>query len=183
MANSSTAGSAPQTDAAAPVGPGEPRLSGRSVLVIGYGNELRGDDAAGLRVAEAIEAMRLPGVEVIACHQLTFDLAGPMSGVAHVIFADARPLATGDGGALVPEIFEVPVGADAGITHHHSSPTSLVALTRAVFGRCPRATCVAVPAVNFDLGFQISPVAEQGIQDAVAAIQRLVGDSHGWRRG
>jgi Ni,Fe-hydrogenase maturation factor len=29
-------------------------MSERSVLVIGYGNELRGDDAAGPRVARAV---------------------------------------------------------------------------------------------------------------------------------
>ena len=39
-------------------------------LVIGYGSALRGDDAAGLRVAALVARWRLPGVRVLAPHQL-----------------------------------------------------------------------------------------------------------------
>jgi hydrogenase maturation protease len=36
-----------------------------SVLVIGIGNEFRGDDAVGLLAARDVEALRLPGVRVL----------------------------------------------------------------------------------------------------------------------
>jgi len=46
------------------------------VLVIGYGNTLRGDDGLGQRAAEALAQRALPdGVEVLSCHQLTIELA------------------------------------------------------------------------------------------------------------
>lgn len=145
-----------------------------SVLVIGYGNELRGDDGAGLRVAEALEALRLPGVAVLACHQLTPDLAEPIAAVDHVIFADARPVDDTPGVPPAAEVFDVPANGYLGLNPHHSSPTSLVALTRALYGTCPRATCVAIPTTDFSLGLSLSPVAEQGVRDAVAAIRRLL---------
>ena len=47
------------------------------VLILGYGNPLRGDDALGPQVAEEL-AVRLgddPRVTVQAVHQLTLDLA------------------------------------------------------------------------------------------------------------
>src|SRR6516162_7751336 len=59
------------------------------VLVIGYGNTLRGDDGVGPRVAEAIGNLRLPGVRALICPLLTPELADPISRVEKVIFVDA----------------------------------------------------------------------------------------------
>ncbi len=41
------------------------------ILVIGYGNSLRSDDGVGPFVAEAVEALRLPGVHTLICQQLS----------------------------------------------------------------------------------------------------------------
>ena len=41
------------------------------LLVIGYGNSLRRDDGVGPRVAEAIEALNLPGVQTLVCQLLS----------------------------------------------------------------------------------------------------------------
>src|SRR5690242_12833541 len=66
------------------------------VLVIGYGNPLRGDDGVGWHAAEALakslqDEERVPAerVMVLACHQLTLELAEPLSRVERVIFIDA----------------------------------------------------------------------------------------------
>jgi len=45
------------------------------ILLIGYGNELRGDDAIGPLVARALAELRLPGTQVLALTQLTPELA------------------------------------------------------------------------------------------------------------
>ena len=58
-------------------------------LVIGYGNELRGDDAVGPEVARCVAEWRRPEVVGIAVHQLTPELAVALSEVAVVIFVDA----------------------------------------------------------------------------------------------
>src|ERR1017187_9377874 len=59
------------------------------LLVVGYGNSLRRDDGVGLRVAEAIEALQLPGVRTLTCQLLTPEYADPMARVRRVIFVDA----------------------------------------------------------------------------------------------
>jgi Ni,Fe-hydrogenase maturation factor len=64
-----------------------------SALVIGYGNDLRGDDAAGPRVAELIGARELPGVRAIASRQLTPDLAEQLARADLAVFVDAYPAA------------------------------------------------------------------------------------------
>ena len=58
-------------------------------LVIGYGNTLRGDDGVGQKVAEVIASLGLSGIRALSCHQLTPELADPISEVRMVVFVDA----------------------------------------------------------------------------------------------
>lgn len=60
-----------------------------TTLVIGYGNDLRGDDAIGQQVAKAIKYCYLSSVQSIAVHQLTPDLAAFLANVKLGIFVDA----------------------------------------------------------------------------------------------
>src|SRR5262245_41264787 len=59
------------------------------VLVIGYGNTLRGEDGIGPAVAEEVAARGLPGVRVIVAHQLTPELAADIADARLVVFVDA----------------------------------------------------------------------------------------------
>src|SRR5258708_21465848 len=60
-------------------------------LVIGYGNELCGDDGLGWRVAQDLAARQFDGdVEIMALRQLNPELAEPISQADRVIFIDAR---------------------------------------------------------------------------------------------
>ena len=60
------------------------------VLIIGYGNPLRSDDGFGWHASRLI-ARELAGhdVEVITCHQLTPELAEPLSQCSQAVFIDA----------------------------------------------------------------------------------------------
>ena len=58
-------------------------------LVIGYGNELRGDDAAGPCVARGVADWGRPEVDGLAVHQLTPELAPALAGAEVVVFVDA----------------------------------------------------------------------------------------------
>ena len=58
-------------------------------LVIGYGNELRGDDGAGPSVGRAVASWHLPGVRTLAVHQLTPELAEDLAQTKRVVFVDA----------------------------------------------------------------------------------------------
>jgi hydrogenase maturation protease len=59
------------------------------LLVIGYGNTLRGDDGVGPRVAEAVERLQLPGVRTLICQQLSPEHAEMISQAERVVFVDA----------------------------------------------------------------------------------------------
>lgn len=58
-------------------------------LLLGLGNELRGDDAAGLLVARALAARRLPGIEVRELGGEPVDLLDAWEGAESVLVVDA----------------------------------------------------------------------------------------------
>ena len=62
-----------------------------SIVVIGYGNPLRGDDAIGWKAAEALRDVYEDdmAVEVFASHQLNPEMAESVAEAGMVIFIDA----------------------------------------------------------------------------------------------
>jgi hydrogenase maturation protease len=141
-----------------------------SILVIGYGNDLRGDDAAGRCAATRIAAWELPAVRVLSLHQLTPELADPLAAADRAIFLDAHPVAD-DPAVRVRPISPLPHTNRFG---HTSDPQALLAFTQIAFGRIPEAWWVTIPAADFALGEPLSRFAERGIADALAAIRPLL---------
>lgn len=138
------------------------------VLVVGFGNTLRGDDAAGVVVAESIEALRPDGVVVEVCHQLTPEMSERVAGVERVIFVDASE--TNERPAEVREI----VGSnEAPLLGHAVDPRGILALAKRLFGRCPRAWLVTVAACSFELGADPSGDCVRGMAQALEAVREL----------
>lgn len=137
-------------------------------LIVGYGNTLRGDDAAGPLVVEALEQLGLPGVAVHVCHQLTPELSEKVAEAEQVIFVDA-----GEANDDPVEIREVVPGAEARVFGHAADPASLLALARCVFGRSPRAWLATVGARSFELGAAPSPECAAAIALAIEKISAL----------
>ena len=59
------------------------------LLVFGWGNPSRGDDALGPLFVERIEAMNLPGVECLTDFQLQVEHALDLHGRRRILFVDA----------------------------------------------------------------------------------------------
>jgi hydrogenase maturation protease len=141
------------------------------VLVIGYGNELRGDDAAGPLVARTVSTWNQPGVHTIAAHQLVPEMAEPIAGARLVIFVDA------EAGLLSGNMRVQPIepAESRELRPHASDPRALLALAQGLFGRCPEAWLVTVRAESFDFSERLSAVTEQGIAAAVTFVQSQLG--------
>lgn len=138
------------------------------LLVIGYGNELRGDDGVGVRLAEALERMKLPSVRVIACRQLTPELAEPVSQAREAVFVDAS-LESSAELALRP----LEPASTGQIMAHAADPRTLLALARDLFGHCPSARWLTIPIENTEFGDHLSPLAKRGLARAIQKIERL----------
>ncbi len=141
------------------------------VLILGYGNTLRGDDAFGPRVAERLaELVQDPSVEILRLHQLTPELMEPLSRAALAVFIDAA--AAGEPGELVERQVE-PAAGPAEFTHH-ATPEALLAGARALYGRAPEAILISVAGADFSLGAELSPEASSRLDGVVASVlQRL----------
>ena len=104
-----------------------------ALLVIGYGNTLRGDDGVGPRVAEAIEKLNLPGVRTLVCQQLSPEYADPVSRAHTVVFVDAAVDAPRE-----VQFRKLEPGESSQLMAHAANPRTLLALARDVFGHAPR---------------------------------------------
>ncbi len=138
--------------------------------MVGYGNDLRGDDAAGPGVVSAVAALALENVSTRVVHQLTPELAEEISRVRAVIFADAAVDST--------RVEVRALGADGSAAStfeaHRSDPQKLVALSQTLFGRRPPAWLVTVPAHQLEVGAPMSAATAAGVQTAVREIQDLI---------
>jgi hydrogenase maturation protease len=140
--------------------------------VIGYGNELRGDDAAGPLIARAVAAYHLPGVRALAVHQLVPELADDLAQADYAIFADAD---LGSGlEARICYLRPIDASCCPGFTGHIAGPHALLALSHAIYRRSPQAWQVSVPAIRFEYGAALSNDAEAGIDHALRRIQALI---------
>jgi len=138
------------------------------LLVIGYGNPMRSDDGVGPKVAEALAALGLPGVETLSCALLTPELADPISRAAQVIFVDAA--------VDIPRevrLRELKAAESSQLMAHAADPRTMLALARDIFGHAPKAFWLTIPAENLSFGQEFSPITQQGLKTALQMIQRL----------
>jgi hydrogenase maturation protease len=136
------------------------------ILVIGYGNPLRGDDGFGALAAGYVEKRQIPGVEVIVSHQLNPELAALLSISSHAIFLDA--VAGDQPGTLRATPVEHCDLSSSGM--HHFEPGSLLALSQAIYGQAPPATLITATARSFHHGPEIGQEVQQAAAKAAEAI-------------
>ena len=150
-----------------------------NTLIIGYGNPLRCDDGVGVRAAERlaardeeVDASPSPpeGIAVIACHQLTIELAPLVAAVERLILMDA--CAEGEPGTL-HERNLAPAALDIGSLSHHLDPRGLLAAAQILYGRAPAAVLLTVSGGSFDYGEALSPAVAAALPQLLARIRQL----------
>jgi hydrogenase maturation protease len=136
----------------------------KPILVIGYGNDLRSDDGAGRWVADQIEAMSLPDVEVRSMVQLTPEVSLDIVDRRLVVFVDAS-VETDE-----LKVEDVEPKPDATVLTHHGDPASVLTVGSLVGHRPGRATLVSIPARTLGIGSSFSPLAERATREAIEVI-------------
>lgn len=134
-------------------------------LVIAYGNTLRGDDGAGPTVAGFLN--QTGALDVIVVHQLTPELAEPISRASGVFFVDAQ--ADLPAGQLAVK----PLHPEKCERIHGSSPGRLLEWSRTLYTRSPEAILIGIGGENYELGEGLTPA----VQDAARKACRLIEDS------
>ncbi|MCF4965959.1 hydrogenase maturation protease [Nostoc sp. CMAA1605] len=146
----------------------------KTVMVIGYGNELRSDDGIGQQIANEIANWHLPSVKSLAIQQLTPDLAASLAKTDLAIFVDAC-LPTDDWDVQIQPLSP---SDDLDNSVHICDPRSLLALTQALYGYSPTAWLVTIPGFNFEIGDRLSRIAEIGKSLALLKIIQILDRIH-----
>jgi len=143
------------------------------ILILGYGNRLRGDDALGPEAAERL-ARRFanePRVVVQSAQQLTLDLAESISNFRQVILIDARQ------SEPVGEVFNQEIQSAQKLPQpfsHYLHPEELLGVCQNLYGALPRVILTGINASQFEIGESISPIVRSRLDGLVAQIEAIV---------
>jgi hydrogenase maturation protease len=142
------------------------------VLVVGYGNPLRGDDGIGWHAARLLaDDPRLAGARVLACHQLAPELAEDVSQASLVVLVDAA--AEGDPGSVAVRQIE-PRPATPATWSHHLDPETLAGLAQTLYGAVPPIVLVSVAAATLAEDDGLSSALQQALPGVVETVAEVV---------
>lgn len=151
-------------------------------LIIGYGNPLRGDDGVGIRAAELLaggetgegaSSLCSDGVEVIACHQLSIELAATIADVDRLILIDA--CAVGQPGALTEQVLTPRIPSDGSNSlSHHLDARGLLAAAQILYGKALPTILLTLSGGSFDYGETLSPPVARALPKLIARIRDLL---------
>lgn len=133
------------------------------ILVFGWGNPSRGDDALGPLFVERIEQRQLPNVECLTDFQLQVEHALDLKDRDRVLFVDASITTTTlHSTAIAPH-------RDATFTTHAISPHSVMQTYIDVEGRDPPPCwLLSIGGCSFELGDDLSDAAARNLDAAIA---------------
>ena len=144
------------------------------IVVFGWGNPSRGDDALGPALMERVGRwIRLhggAGVEAVEDFQLQVEHALDLVDRDLALFVDAR-----EGGEPAVSLARIEAAADSSFTTHALSPAAVLQAYRQVRGQeAPPSFVLAVRGQSFELGEDLSPEARQNLEQAWGRMERLL---------
>lgn len=150
-----------------------PNSRGPCVVVIGYGNTLRGDDALGPMTAELVAQRTNPAdVEVRICQTLTPDLAERMASASLVIFLDV--FWEGVPGEVVGQTLNATSDFHQS-GGHQTTPQLLLNLALQLYGRVPDARLFGTRGESFQLAdCQLTPAVQATLEPMVEQVCELI---------
>ncbi len=141
------------------------------LLILGYGNETRGDDGIGPWVANSLQnrlQANQKSIQVLACHQLVPEFSALFCEFDYVIFIDAQI------GIFEVQLKPIEPKFEGDWSFHHPEPASLLGLTGAVFGRIPLGLMVSIPASCLDFIGNFSVMTQLGAESAILQIMEWI---------
>jgi hydrogenase maturation protease len=147
-----------------------------NILVYGYGNPGRQDDALGVRLAENIELWaqedNIKGVEVDCNYQLNIEDSDRISKSDIVIFADATIEEIED--FIFTEVN--PDESTIEFTMHAVSPAFVLDLCRKLYGKSPKTYLMHIKGFEWEFEEKLSDDAMLNLAKATAFIKEKINE-------
>jgi hydrogenase maturation protease len=152
-------------------------VTAAGVLVVGFGNPLRGDDGVGCSAAGLLAAdPRLEGATVLARHQLTPELATDIASASLVVLVDASV----DGAPGSVAVRSIQPQRDSPLSwSHHLNPAALAGLADALYDHVPPMVLISVGGATFAAGDRLSPAVQRMLPEVVERVARVVQQHRG----
>ena len=143
------------------------------VLIFGYGNPGRGDDALGPEVVAAIEEAGISNVETQNDMQLQVEHVTDLEGRERVLFVDA------DMSCAEPYTFNtLEPEKDGSYTSHAMTPGALLHAYKKVYGAdAPPAYMLRIRGYDFELGDSMGEPATANLASAIELVKTLCADA------
>ncbi|MBL1262401.1 hydrogenase maturation protease [Candidatus Methylomicrobium oryzae] len=147
----------------------------KPVLVFGYGNLSRGDDALGPLLIDYVqERCDTEAIDILTDFQLQIEHALDLEHRELVLFADASVACEAPF-----ELNELEPALEIAYTTHALHPASVMAVFQSI-GKGPPPPCflLAIKGETFELGENLSPNAERHLRHAESFIEELLQNPH-----
>lgn len=153
----------------------------KPVLIFGYGNLSRGDDALGPLFLQHIEAfVNLENIDILSDYQLQIEHALDLADRQLVLFVDAS--VAGSGAFVFSELSPC---QDNSYSTHAMSPAAVLAVYQKVNKYAPPPSfLLSITGERFELGEGLSASAQNNLNLARDFAGQLFGDmdAEAWRR-
>jgi hydrogenase maturation protease len=127
------------------------------ILIIGYGNPLRGDDALGPVAAKHLAQHYRDDANIHVCtvHQLTPELSEKVAAYTIALLIDARHREPA--GQVFVEEVQLATNPSSHPFSHYVTPPELLLLARTLYSSSPRMFLSGITATAFAVGEPLSP--------------------------
>ena len=147
------------------------RTGKRSVVIIGVGNEFRGDDGAGLVVSRRLSAVGVPGVRVLEVEGEGVTAMAAWKGSDAVTLVDAVYSGAAPGTVHRLEADGGPVpGSFFHRSTHAISVADAIELARSLGELPPHFIVYGIEGKSFEAGAGLSPEVETAVEHVVEAV-------------
>lgn len=136
----------------------------QKILLVGIGNNCRGDDGLGWKFVELVESMGLDFIEHEFRYQLQVEDAALIGEYDVVYFVDATYEKLKDGFGIRPCI----ASREGHFSTHAQSPEAILGLTKSLYNKNPEAYVLAVTGQEWELQTHLSEAAEMNLVSAVS---------------
>jgi hydrogenase maturation protease len=144
------------------------------LVVIGVGNDFRGDDAAGLLAARRLHACR--GVRTVEHTRDGLSLMEHWRPTDHVVVVDALCSGHAPGTIFRFDATAGPVPGDAGWVSSHTPGVAEGIETARILGRLPATlTVYGIEAAQVDPGADVTPAVAGAVEEVALAILEEAG--------
>lgn len=150
------------------------------ILIFGYGNPSRGDDAIAPELISRLETLQPAGVELLTDFQLQVEHALDLEDRELALFIDASV-----SGAPPYAFSRLLPQQDKSYSSHEMSPAAVLHVYQKINARPPPPSyLLAVRGEFFDLGEPLSEAAAANADAAFALLQKLCADprEEAWER-